>query len=139
MADGWTRIQLYATSVDRFIKGFEGELLKVHYCTDSRLPIDTSAIGLRNVVLALQRLGYDRPTSVASEVEVVEFIPGPYDAEKVIGASHFSTFVDPFDVAIPTEVKAHTLTHQDGTDAFARKLNDTIPASPPCWCMPTRR
>lgn len=131
LADGWTRIQLFATSVDRFIKGFEGELLKVHYCTDSQLATGTATIGLRNVVLALQRLGYDRPTSAASEVEVVEFIPGPYDASMVIGASHFSTFVAPFDVAIPTGVKAYMLTHQDGTDAFARKLNDTIPANTP--------
>lgn len=131
LEDGWTRIQLYPTSVDRFITGFEGELLKVHYCTDSRLPLGTSTVGLRNVMLAMQRLDYDRPAYASTEIQVKDFIPGPYDAEMVIDASHFGTFVAPFDVPIPEGVKAYSLTHQDGTNAYAQKLNGTIPANTP--------
>ena len=82
-------------------------------------------------MLAMQRLDYDRPAYASTEIQVKDFIPGPYDAEMVIDASHFGTFVAPFDVPIPEGVKAYSLTHQDGTNAYAQKLNGTIPANTP--------
>lgn len=131
LKDGWTRIQLYPSSVERFITGFEGELLRMHYCTDSRLPLGTATIELRNVVLILQRLDYDHPVALPCKVQVKDFIPSPYDADMVIDESHFSTFVAPFDVPIPQGVKAYVLTNQDGKTAYAQKLNNTIPANTP--------
>lgn len=131
LADGWTRVLLCPAAAERFITGFEGELLKVHYCTDSELPLGNAAIGLRNVVLALQRLAYERPACQDGTVEVVDFIRKPYDATLAIGDSHVATFVAPFDVQIPSAVKAYRVIGQEGTHLLTEKVNDIIPANTP--------
>lgn len=61
LEDGWTRVFVYPTTAERFITGFEGEIVKIYYCTTDNMEVGDASIQLRNVKLALQGMELDYP------------------------------------------------------------------------------
>lgn len=61
LEDGWQRVFITPTMVERFINGFEGELLRIYFTTSPTMAEGNHVIAMRNVNLALQGLAVDRP------------------------------------------------------------------------------
>lgn len=68
--DGWIRVFATPANVERFIVGFEGEIMKMHYATDPTMALGSHHIELRNVKLALQGLNVDYPLCTYATVDV---------------------------------------------------------------------
>ena len=68
--DGWIRVIATPANVERFITGFEGEILTMRYITDPTMAIGSHHIELRNVKLALQGLDVDYPLCTYATVDV---------------------------------------------------------------------
>lgn len=68
--DGWIRVFVTPTNAERFITGFEGEILKIHFATSQAMVTGSHIIELRNVKLALQGLSADYPLCTNTEIDV---------------------------------------------------------------------
>lgn len=74
LPDGWTRVFVYPANVERFITGFDGEILKLYYCTENNIDNGEVFIQMRNVKLALQGMEVDCPEYDAAKVTIHEHI-----------------------------------------------------------------